>query len=278
MTTHRHHRRSQFSAFVRFWRSPKGLMLIVLLLLSALSAPAEHTPRVWGNLAAASLAAMLVDAPILRVRDGRWTFPSGAWLTGLFVAMLLSPHEPWWVAAVTAAVGVASKYVARTRSANVFNPAALGIVLTFYAFGTGQSWWGALPDAAPWLTLVLVASGAFIANRVNKAPLVLVFLGVYYALFAATAFIGDAARVAEIFRPPDVQMALFFACFILTDPPTSPVKYRDQIACAAIVAVVSYLMFQLVGAAYYLLAGVLAGNVWEARRRAAMFRARRAAA
>jgi hypothetical protein len=53
------------------------------------------------------------------------------------------------------------------------------------------------------------------------------------------------------------------------------VKYRDQIVCAAIVAVVSYLMFRLVGAAYYLLAGVLAGNVWEARRRVTVFRARR---
>jgi Na+-translocating ferredoxin:NAD+ oxidoreductase RnfD subunit len=274
MTTHR---RPRFSAFVRFWRSPKGLMLIVLLLLAALAAPEEHTPRVWANLAVASLAAMLVDLPIVRVRDGRWTFPSGAWLTGLFVAMLLSPHEPWWVAAVTAVVAVASKYVARTRSANVFNPAALGIVLTFYAFGTGQSWWGALPDAAPWLTIVLVASGVFIADRVNKVPLVLVFLGVYYALFAATAFAGNTARVAEIFRPPDVQMALFFACFILTDPPTSPVKYRDQIVCAAIVAVVSYLLFQFVGAAYYLLGGVLAGNVWEARRRVTVFRARRVA-
>jgi Na+-translocating ferredoxin:NAD+ oxidoreductase RnfD subunit len=275
MTTHRHHHRSRFSAFVRFWRSPKGLMLAVLLLLAALAAPTEHTSGAWANLAAASLAAMLVDLPILRWRDRRWTFPSGAWLTALFVAMLLSPHEPWWVAAVTAGIGVASKYVARTRSANVFNPAALGIVVTFYLFGTGQSWWGALPDAAPWLTAVLVASGAFIADRVNKAPLVLVFLGVYYALFSATAFAGDAARVAEIFRPPDVQMAVFFACFILTDPPTSPVKYRDQIVCAAIVAVVSYLMFRLVGAAYYLLAGVLAGNVWEARRRVTVFRARR---
>jgi hypothetical protein len=62
-------------------------------------------------------------------------------------------------------------------------------------------------------------------------------------------------------------MALYFAFFILTDPPTSPVKYRDQVICGAIVAVVSYAVFEWVGAAYYLLAGVLAGNLWEAWRR-----------
>ena len=60
---------------------------------------------------------------------------------------------------------------------------------------------------------------------------------------------------------------LFFAFFILTDPPTSPTKYRDQIICGVLVAVVSYAVFEWIGAVYYLLAGVLAGNVWEAWRR-----------
>ena len=111
---------------------------------------------------------------------------------------------------------------------------------------------------------MLFASGVFIADRVNKIPLVLVFLGSYYLLFTVTAFLGDPGRVAEIFRTPDLQAVLFFAFFILTDPPTSPVKYPDQLVCAVIVAAASYAVFELVGAAYYLLAGALVGNVWEA--------------
>jgi Na+-translocating ferredoxin:NAD+ oxidoreductase RnfD subunit len=260
-------RRTPGSAIRRFFGTPKGLLLIILAGLAALAAPGEGLGLVGPTIAAAALAAMVVDAPILRWRTGAWEFPSGALLTGLFVAMLLSPHEPWWVAGVTAAVGVISKYLLRTASANVFNPAALAIVATFYVFDTGQSWWGALPDVAPWMTVLLLAAGAFITDRVNKMPLVLVFLGVYYLLFSITAFVGNPVRVAEIFRAPDVQMALFFAFFILTDPPTSPVKYPDQIVCGAIVAVVSFAVFEWVGAAYYLLAGVLVGNVWEAWRR-----------
>ena len=104
--------------------------------------------------------------------------------------MLLSPHEPWHVVAITAAVGVASKYLVRTRSANVFNPAALGIVATFYVFDTGQSWWGALGDAAS-DAVMLFATGIFITDRVNKMPLVLAFLATYYLLFTPTAFVGD---------------------------------------------------------------------------------------
>ena len=213
---------------------------------------------------------MLVDAPILRVRNGAWEFPSGALLTGLIVAMVLSPHEPWHIAVITAAIGVASKYVLRTRSANVFNPAALGLVITFYMFNTGQSWWGALPDAAPGLIVVLLATGLFITNRVNKMPLVLAFLGVYYLCFTVAAYVGEEARVAEIFRSPDLQAELYFAFFILTDPPTSPVKYRPQIVCGVLVAFVSFAVFEWIGAAYYLLAGVLVGNVWEAWRRVRM--------
>jgi len=38
--------------------------------------------------------------------------------------------------------------------------------------------------------------------------------------------------------------------------------------CGLIVAVVSYAFFEMAGVVYYLLAGVLAGNVWEAWRRA----------
>jgi hypothetical protein len=37
--------------------------------------------------------------------------------------------------------------------------------------------------------------------------------------------------------------------------------------CGAIVAAASYAVFEWVGAVYYLLAGVLVGNVWEAWRR-----------
>ena len=166
------------------------------------------------------------------------------------------------------ALAIVSKYLFRTRSANVFNPAAIAIVATFYVFHTTQNWWGAMPDLTPLALVVLFATGLFITDRVNKMPLVLVFLGSYYALFTAMTFVGRSQQVAEVFRAPDLHAALFFAFFILTDPPTSPVKYPDQTICGVIVAVASFAIFEWVGAVHYLLSGVLVGNVWEAWRRA----------
>ena len=256
-------------ALWRFFSTPKGLLIIILGVLAALAAAGEGISLVAPGLAGAVAAAGLIDAVVLRKKRNAWEFPDGAVLTGLLVAMVLSPHEPWYVAASTSAAAIVSKHIFRTRWANVFNPAALGIVAAFYVFGTGQDWWGALPEVAPaaFALLVLFAAGVFITDRVNKIPLVLVFLGVYFLLFTLTAFVSDPGGVAEIFRAPDLHAVLFFAFFILTDPPTSPVKYPDQLVCGLIVAAASYAFFEVVGAVYYLLAGVLVGNVWEAWRR-----------
>jgi Na+-translocating ferredoxin:NAD+ oxidoreductase RnfD subunit len=259
--------RSPGSTLRRYFRTPKGLLLAVLTVLVVVGAAGEGMTRVAPGLAGALLAAVLVDAPILRLREGEWVFPDGSLITGLIIAMILTPYEPWHLAAVASVIAVVSKYAIRTRSANVFNPAALALVVTFHAFNTGQSWWGALPELPPVALILLFATGVFISARVNKLPVVLAFLGTYYLAITLSAFIGDPARVAELYRAPDLHAALFFAFFMVTDPPTSPPKRRDQVVYGAIVGAASYAVFALVGAAYFLLAGVLVANVWEAWRR-----------
>jgi Na+-translocating ferredoxin:NAD+ oxidoreductase RnfD subunit len=254
-------------ALKRFFRSPKGMLIVLLPILAITAALGSGFALVAPVVLGGVLGAVIVDLPILRYREGEWVVPDGAILTGLVIAMVLSPMEPWYVAAITGAVGVLSKYLIRVGRANVFNPAALALVATFYVFDTGQSWWGALPEITPLALILLFATGIFITDRVNKIPLVLSFLGTYYLLVTATAFAGQPAKVAELYRTPDLHAALFFAFFMVTDPPTSPPKARDQLVNGVITAVVSYAVFELIGAAYFLLAGLLFANAWEAWRR-----------
>jgi Na+-translocating ferredoxin:NAD+ oxidoreductase RnfD subunit len=259
--------RAAVASLRRFFRTPKGLVIIALVVLLVPAAMAEGVARVEPLIAAAVLTAMTIDVVILRWREGRWMFPDGALLTGLFVAMILSPHEPWRVVAITSAIAIVSKYVFRVRNANVFNPAALALVVTFYLYHTGQSWWGALPDlSSNWLVL-LFGVGIFITDRVNKMPAVLAFLGIYFLLFTAAAYVGNPGHVAALYRAPDLHAALFFAFFMVTDPPTSPPKHRQQLVFGAITAVVAFAVFQLLGWVYFLLAGLLVANGWEAARR-----------
>ena len=250
----------------RFFRTPKGLTLIVLAVLVVV-AGAGRFALVAPGVVASVVAAMLVDVLILRTLKKRWAFPSGALLTGLIVAMVLSPYQNWYIAAVTAVVGIVSKYVVRVHSANVFNPAALALVATFYIFHTGQSWWGALPELPTAAIVVLFATGIFISHRVHKLPAVLAFLGVYYLLATLGTFVGDPKTVAELYREPDLHAALYFAFFMLTDPPTSPPSARDQIAFGVITAAAAFAIFDIVHSAYFLLAGLLVANAWEGWRR-----------
>jgi Na+-translocating ferredoxin:NAD+ oxidoreductase RnfD subunit len=252
-----------------FFRTPKGLLTILLAVLTALAAPGEGIRAVALNMGAAVVAAGAIDLVILRLRKSRWEYPSGAVLTAMIVTMVVRAQEPWYVPTAIAVVAVLSKYALRTRQANVFNPAALALVSMSFVLPMGQSWWGALPELSPvWLRATLLAGGIYITSRVNKMPLVLSFLGAYFCLFTAAAYLGDPRTVAQIFRSPDLEAALYFALIILTDPPTSPARYRRQWVFGVITAATGFAVFQIFGVAYHLLAGVLAGNLWEAWHRA----------
>ncbi len=252
----------------RFFRTPKGLLLLVLPLLAALAATHEGLHAAVAEAVGAALAAALLDVILGRIIRSAWFFPSGALLSGLIVALIVAPTEPFHIVAATAMLAVNSKYLLRARGRHIFNPAALALVVGYFLLAANQqSWWGALSNVPAPFTLILIATGIFIADRVNKLPMVLAFLGSYLALFTVAALIGDAGHAAEIFRAPDINAALFFAFFMLTDPPTSPARYRDQVLFGVMVAVACAAIFLTLGALYFLPAGLLIGNGWEAWRR-----------
>lgn len=130
-----------------------------------------------------------------------------------------------------------------------------------------------MPDLGIIGAVVLLGAGVFIADRINKLPMILAFFGAYFTMFTV-ASIFRSATVAETFRTPDLQALLFFAFFMLDDPPTSPVRHEDQIVFGMIVAAVTYFIFMQFGGVYFLPAGLLAGNLWESGRRLVLSRIR----
>jgi Na+-translocating ferredoxin:NAD+ oxidoreductase RnfD subunit len=185
----------------------------------------------------------------------------------MIVAFVLRTQEPDYVVVLMSALAIASKHLLRTHWSNIFNPAALALVASSLLFQSGQSWWGALPDQGLAGVLLLLAAGGFMADRINKLPMVFVFLGAYFSLFTLASFFGQAGAAAEVYRTPDLQAALFFAFFMLDDPPTSPVRYEDQVVFGLLVAIVAYYLLIAHGVVYFLPAALLAGNGWESARR-----------
>lgn len=257
----------------QFVRTPKGSVLIALALLGGIAAAGAGWRDILPVALGITVFAAVIDVALARIVRHAWVFPSGALVTGLIVALVLDPHERWYVSAVAVLVAVGSKYAFRAKRGHIFNPAALGLLVVSLLFASEQSWWGSLPDLAAPILLALLIAGYVIGDRVNKLPMVLVFAATYCGVFTAVALVGDPLRVAEMFRPPFVNAMLFFAFFMLSDPPTSPSRYRDQIIYGLIVGAVSIGVYLIFGGLTYLLVGLLAGNVYEAWRRTTAGRA-----
>jgi Na+-translocating ferredoxin:NAD+ oxidoreductase RnfD subunit len=253
---------------VRFARTPKGSVLLILLVLLAVTGRVEGARIVGPGVATAVLVCAVLDAALTRWRRGRWAAPDGGVITGLLIASVLSSFEPLRVVAVAAAVAMVSKHVVRIGKANVFNPAALGLVVVFHAMDAAQNWWGALLAIVPGASWpLLVVCGVYVARRVNRLPLMVAFLATYFTVFTAAAFVVDPAEVSEVFVAPDLLAAVFCALFMLTDPPTSPTPHRAQLVCGVVAAIFSAGTFLAAGLADYLLVGVLAGNLVDVVRR-----------
>ena len=81
-------------------------LIVILTMLTLIAAPGEGWRAAISGMLAAIVAAGLVDAVVLRVREHEWQFPSGAVLTAMIVAMVLSVQQPWMVVAAVSVFGV----------------------------------------------------------------------------------------------------------------------------------------------------------------------------
>jgi len=261
-------RRTPWGQLQKFVRTPKGYLLGALLALLAITVPHQGMDalRVTG---VATLAAVVLDLILHLVLREKFVIPTSALLTGLIIGMVLAPQEPNWAVVMTAGIAIGAKHLLRTTKAHVFNPAALALAVAPPLFGSGESWWGATAGLPAVAILPLLGIGYLVAERANKLPQVLTFLGVYFAFLTGMAYFShaDAIRIASMYRDPFLNSVLFLAFFMLTDPPTSPAKLWDQITFGAGVAMLAVLIELNHDTVTYLLLALLAGNaVWAWRR------------
>jgi enediyne biosynthesis protein E5 len=264
------HRATPANQLRKFIRTPKGYLLIALSTLLLLTVPNQGPRALEMTLAAAAVAA-LADVAFSLVLSEKLIVPTSALLTGLIVGMVLSPQESINIAVAIAGLAIAAKHLLRTTKSHIFNPAALALVLAPSLFGSGESWWGAAAGLPTPLVVAVLIVGMLTADRVNKMPQVFSFLGVYFGLISAMAWrhLGDPIQIASFYRDPFLNSVLFFAFFMLTDPPTSPTRFKDQVIFGSGVALAALAIELHRDTVTYLLLALLPANVWWAWRRLA---------
>lgn len=167
-------------------------------------------------------------------------------ITGLAIAMLLYANDRLLpiAFAVTAAIG--SKYLFRvgTNGAqrHFFNPSNLGITATLLAFpwvGIAQPYMFTENLTGGWdwfLPALIVCSGSFLNGMfTKKLPLIGGWLGVFI-LQAAVRHLLLGNLFLPSLNPMTGVAFLLFTFYMVTDPATTPVTARGQVAFGAAVA------------------------------------------
>ncbi|WAH37611.1 RnfABCDGE type electron transport complex subunit D [Alicyclobacillus dauci] len=248
--------------FKKFVGTPKGYVILILVLLMLIGCLHFADARGILNAVIAVATALVIDTFVALLQKRQRLFSDGGVVTALIVALVLSSTVSWYVVVMTTAVAILSKHILKSGRKPWFNPAAFGLLISIYVFPIGESWWGDLSSLPWWAIGILIIVGFLVTSRVNKFPQVFAFMAVYLLIFLGFGEL-HVASAADAFRNPIINSALFLAFFMMTDPPTSPAKYTQQVGFGVITAIISCGIYLAFGGLSYLLIGLLVANLWK---------------
>ena len=248
------------------------------------------------GIAAAYGTELLLESIVAWQQGRRPRFLAGSWvgtvdfmlsahITGLAVAMLLYTGERMAPIVFGAAVAIASKYVLRVPapdggSRHFLNPSNFGITVTLLALtyvGISQPYMFTehLNATGAWvLPAILVCAGSFLNGRfTHKLPLVAGWVGGFgIQVLARWALFGNLPLGSLM--PMTGMALLLFTFYMVTDPATTPVPARRQVAFGLSVAAMYGVLLALhvVFAPFFALTLVSLGRgalLWAAARNVA---------
>jgi hypothetical protein len=174
--------------------------------------------------------------------------PRSALISGLSLCLLLRTNL-LLLAALTAVVAIASKFILRIRRKHVFNPTNFALVAMMLL--TGQIWvspgqWG----SGPFFGFLLACAGGLVVNRASRSDVTYAFIGFYAALVLGRSWwLGDPL-VVPLHRLQNGALVLF-TFFMISDPRTTPDSRAGRILFAFLVAagacVVQFRLFRTNG-------------------------------
>jgi enediyne biosynthesis protein E5 len=246
-----------------FFNTPKGYVLVTLIVIMIIASMYSQTYQGSIHSGIAVFVAVLLDVFIGLLQKRKRIVPDGAAITGLIVPLVLSPDVPWYIVSATTLIAIVSKHLFKVNRKPIFNPAAFGLLISLLLFSSDQNWWGGLSEMPVWGISFVLIGGFIVTQRVNKFPQLFSFIGIYFLtiLIMGIYHIGQAG---ELYLNPFINSVLFLAFFMVTDPPTSPVKYTGQIVFGGSAAIISILFNTFIGGLSFLFVGLLALNCFNA--------------
>ena len=177
--------------------------------------------------------AMLVQLAMtrmLKIPGFEW---KSALISGLGLCFLFRSNF-WWMAALTAALAIASKFLIRVNGKHLWNPTNFALALMMLV--TDAAWvspgqWG----SGPTMAYAMAMGGAFVVNRSARSDTTVAFLAAYAAiLFGRSLWLGEPMAI-PIHRLQSGAL-MIFAFHMISDPKTTPNTRAGRILFACLVA------------------------------------------
>lgn len=218
-----------------------GLLLVGLTLLDF-----SILPAVAGAIVTTALISQLLLA------NGRAGVYS-ALISALSLCLLLRTQS-LELAALAAAIAIASKLVLKFRDQHMFNPTALALVVVTSIFdgawiSPGQ--WG----HTAYLLIAIAGCGSLVSSRASRLDISLAFLAAFAGCcFIRAFYLGDPLAIP--LHQLNNGALLIFAFFMISDPRTTPRSRGGRLIFATMVALVAasieFIWFRPNGAIYAL--------------------------
>ena len=178
----------------------------------------------------AILSSLALDFFIHYRKTKKSIFPSSAFITGLIIALVLSPQTKWYICVFASIIAIFSKHIIRYKKNHIFNPANLGLLSVMLVFPVYPSWWG--QSFCP----LIIIMGLFISFKMKRLGLPLIFI------FSFVILNGLFNRMSLLDSLSLVN--IFFVFIMLIEPKTSPVYKKGITIYAVIVALFSAIFFK----------------------------------
>jgi ferredoxin-NADP reductase/Na+-translocating ferredoxin:NAD+ oxidoreductase RnfD subunit len=142
-------------------------------------------------------------------------------ITALILALIITPihgYSDLWFLFWASVLSMASKYMLNMRGKHLFNPAALGVTVTYLVINQSAAWWIGTPALLPFV----LVGGLLLARKLRRFQMVGSFMAAALAVTLIGALFGGGS-LGGAFNTLFLYSPFFFFAFVmLTEPLTAP--------------------------------------------------------
>ncbi len=203
----------------------------------------------------AIIVAGIIDGVIIAYRKEIWSFPSGAVISAMIISMILVPGTYIMIAAVVT-ISLLLKHILQVHFRNLFNPAALALVVSTFFLPIYSTWWGSTGI----ITFIVGLLLCIVIKRLDSA---LAFFIPFFAVDTIITYvtIGHSHLHLDHLSGP----LIYFSFFMMIEPVTTPTTRKGRIYFGILTAVFALVMKQfpyMLGNSFFLYGALLLSNLF----------------